>query len=533
MRRLRKLARFGVVAIAALAMTLVLGIDSAAAQKRGGELHSIINLEPGHLGIGLNLQIPTQVISSKILQSLIKYDFDFNPVPVLATSWTAAPDGKTYTFKLRQGVTWHDGKPFSAADVVFTIEEIMPLHPLSRRVFVRLESITAPDDYTVVFKLKKPYAAFMSAFDISSVPIYPKHLYEGTDYKKSEYNSKPVGTGPFKFVEWKRGSFVKLARNDSYWKKGLPYLDAIYFHVLPDPATRALQLEQGKVHFTSWGNIEGPDVRRLQAKSHLEMTTKGYEMIGTMMWLEFNHRKEPFNDVRFRKAIAHAINREFIRDNIYYGLGKIPNGPLSTVTRYYDPNTKMDWEYNPEKAKKLLDEMGLKPDSNGIRLTTTLLPIAAVYGEQYVRSGEYVKQALADVGIDAKIQAVDAPTWIKRMANGEFDLMITFMGQYGDPDLGVARSYISSNIKKGVPFNNTAGYRNAKVDELFDKGAIEMDQKKRGAIYSELQQVMVDDVPVIWFLEYELPHFINKKFKDVIVDVHGNKGDFEKAYLAE
>ena len=528
-----KIRRTAAIVLVAAIVVLATSIAPASAQKRGGELHSIINLEPAHLGIGLNLQIPAQVISSKIFQSLIKYDANFDAVPVLAESWDAAADGKTYTFKLRKGVTWHDGKPFSAADVVFTIKEIMAIHPLSRRVFARVESTTAPDDYTVVFKLKQPYAAFMSAFDISSVPIYPKHLYEGTDYRKNEWNSKPIGTGPFKFVEWKKGSHVKLARNENYWKAGRPFLEALYFHVLPDSATRALQLEKGQVHFTSWGNIEGPDVARLAAKPHLEMTTKGYEMIGTMMWLEFNHRRAPFNDVRFRKAIAHAIDRKFIRDNIYYGLGKIPNSPISTVTRYYDKNTKMDWEYSPEKAKKILDEMGLKPDANGIRLKTTLLPIAAVYGEQYVRSGEYVKQALADVGIDAEIHAVDAPTWIKRMANGEFDLMITFMGQYGDPDLGVARSYISSNIKKGVPFNNTSGYSNPKVDELFDKGAVEMDPAKRAAVYSELQQVMVDDVPVIWFLEYELPHFINKKFKNVIVDVHGNKGDFEDAYLAE
>lgn len=532
MSNLRNLMR-GSRMLAMATLVVVAGLGTANAQQRGGELHSIINLEPGHLAIGLNLQIPAQVISSKIFQSLIKYDAEFNPVPVLAESWDASADGKTYTFNLRQGVTWHDGAPFSAADVLFTVQEIMAIHPLSRRVFARVESTTAPDDHTIVFQLKQPYAAFMSAFDISSVPIYPKHLYEGTDYKKNEYNNKPVGTGPFKFAEWKRGSHIKLVRNDNYWKPDRPYLDALYFHVLPDSATRALQLEQGKVHFTSWGNIEGPDVARLAAMDHLDMTTKGYEMIGTMMWLEFNHRKEPFNDVRFRKAIAHAIDREFIRDNIYYGLGKIPNGPISTVTRFYDPDTKMDWGYDPERAKQLLDEIGLTPDEDGVRLRTTLLPIAAVYGEQYVRSGEYVKQALADVGIEAEVHAVDAPTWIKRMANGEFDLMITFMGQYGDPDLGVARSYISSNIKKGVPFNNTAGYANPRVDELFNMAAVEMDAEKRGALYSELQQVMVDDVPVVWFLEYELPHFVNTKFKNVIVDVHGNKGDFEDAYIVE
>ena len=195
-------------------------------------------------------------------------------------------------------------------------------------MFAEAERIYAKDDHTVVFEFKTPYPAFMSMFDVASVPILPKHLYEGTDYPKNEWNQKPVGTGPFKFAEWKKGGYVKLVRNDDYWKPGLPYLDAIWVHILPDAASRALALEEGRIHFTSWSWIEGYDIPRLEALPHLDMTTKGYELMGTMMWLEFNHRKAPFNDVRFRKALAHAIDRNFIRDNIYYGLGKLPGGPI-------------------------------------------------------------------------------------------------------------------------------------------------------------------------------------------------------------
>ena len=527
----RVAARFALLVALAFALT---GLGSAFAQqapKRGGELHSLMNPEPGHLAIGVSLQVPSQVIGSKIMQSLVKYGYDFKPIPVLAESWTISPDGKTYTFKLQKNVRWHDGKPFTAKDVVFTTTELLKTHPLSRRVFARVEKTTAPDDHTVVFELKAPYAAFMTAFDPSSIPIYPAHLYEGTDYQKNPWNEKPIGTGPFKFAEWKKGSHIKLVRNDDYWKPGLPYLDAIYFHSIPDAAGRAIALEQGKVHFTSWGNIEGYDVARLKALPSLEMTTKGYEMIGVMMWLEFNYRKAPFNDVRFRKALAHAIDRKFIQQNIYYGLGKIPNGPFASVTKYYDAKVDTGWDFNPAKARQLLDEMGLKPDKDGIRLKTTLMPIAATYGEQFVRIGEYLKQALKDVGIDAPIVAVDAPTWIKRMGDWEYDLSVNFIGQYGDPELGVARSYISSNIQKGIPFNNMAGYSNPKVDELFAKGAVEMDEVKRAAIYSEMQKVMVDDAVFVWLLEFEYPHFINKKFKNVIVNAHGNKDDFEAVHM--
>ena len=520
------------ITVAAFALAAISAVPSwAQAPKKGGEMHIAVVPEPIHLGLGMTGQLSAYTISSKIYQPLIKYDYNFKPIPVLAESWTQSPDGKTYTFKLRQGVKWHDGKPFTAHDVVFTTTEILKQYnPLSRRVIAMMSKVSAPDDHTVVFEFPNPYPAFMSMFDPASMPVLPKHLYEGTEYTKNPYNEKPVGTGPFKFVEWKKGSFVKLVRNDDYWKPGLPYLDALYFEFIPDAAGRALALEQGKVHLTAWGAIENYDVPRLKALPHLEMTTKGYEMIGTMMWVEFNHRKAPFNDIRFRRAISHAIDREFIRNNIYFGLGKIPTSPVSTVTKFHEKDTGMAWDFNPAKAKKMLDDMGLKPDANGIRLKTTLTPLYASLGEQYVRIGEYMKQALKDVGIDAEIKSYDAGGWMKAMGNWEYDIAVNFMGQYADPELGVARSYISSNIKQGVPFNNMAGYSNPKIDDLFAKGAAEPDEKKRAAIYSELQKVLVDDVAYVWFLELEQPHFINKKFKNVITNPLGNKDDFEAVY---
>ena len=534
MSRLRQYAYTVAVVVAAGLVALVFGIGQASAQKRGGELHAVVTPEPMHLGLGMTGQVGTYLISSKIYQSLMKYDFDLNPIPVLATEWKAEPDGKTFTFNLRKGVTWHDGKPFTAHDVVFTTTEILAkFNPLSRRVFARAEKIFATDDHTVVFKFKEPYPAFLSMFDVASVPILPKHIYEGTEYTKTEYNHKPVGTGPFKFSEWKKGSHVKLVRNENYWKPGLPYLDAIWFHALPDPASRSLALEEGRVHFTAWGAIEGYDIPRLTAMPNIEMTTKGYELIGTMMWVEFNHRKAPYNDVRFREAIAHAIDRKFIRDNIFYGLGRIPGGPISSVTRYYDPNVQADWQYDPAKARQMLDDMGLKPDKDGIRLRTKFVPIYSSIGEHHVRIGEYMKQALKDVGVEAELIATDAGGWMKRMGNGEYDMAVNYMGQYGDPELGVARSYISSNIKKGVPFNNMAGYSNPKVDDLFARGAVEMDPKKRAQIYSELQKTLVDDVAFVWFLEVQQPHFINTKFKNVITNALGNKDDFEGVYMVQ
>src|SRR3954454_4764340 len=147
-------------------------------------------------------------------------------VPSLAESWEISPDGLTYTFHLRKNVKWHDGKPFTADDVLFTTKTFLPeTHPRARANFARAESITASDPYTVVFKLKEPFGPFIYAFEVSSAPMMPKHIYEGTDFRNNPANATPIGTGPFKFVEWQKGSFIHLARFDDYFKPGQPYLD--------------------------------------------------------------------------------------------------------------------------------------------------------------------------------------------------------------------------------------------------------------------------------------------------------------------
>ncbi len=187
------------------------------AQKRGGALNAILNPEPPILVLGLNQQAPTQLVAGKIYQGLLRYDFDLKPLPSLAKSWTVSPDGLTYTFKLEEGVKWHDGQPFTAEDVVFTTTKFLPeVHPRARAAFDRCESITAPDKFTVAFKLKEPFEPFLYAFLPAGAPMMPKHIYEGSDFRANPKNATPIGTGPFKFKEWVKGNYIHLVRNDEY-----------------------------------------------------------------------------------------------------------------------------------------------------------------------------------------------------------------------------------------------------------------------------------------------------------------------------
>ncbi|SMH34674.1 ABC transporter substrate-binding protein [Azospirillum agricola] len=519
-----------VLAIPALAGLTATPATAQETPVKGGVLNSIVQPEPPTLMLGLNQQGPTQTVAGKIYQGLLTYDQKLNPLPSLAKSWTVSPDGLTYTFKLFENVTWHDGKPFTAKDVVFSTSKfLMEVHPRARAVFARCESITAPDDFTVEFKLKEPFPAFLQSFEVSSAPIVPAHLYEGTDFRANPANATPIGTGPFKLKEWVKGSHIQLVRNEAYYKAGLPYLDGITFRVIPDAASRSLALESGQVQQTQYSDVEPFEVPRLKTLANLELSTKGYEFVAPMSWLEINHRVKPLDDKRFRKAIAHAIDRKFIRDKIWFGLGRVPTGPINSVVKFYDPKVTT-YEPNIEKAKALLDEMGLKPDAKGVRATVKIMPMP--YGETWTRLGEYLKQALGKAGIAVTLESTDAAGWSQRVANWDYEITTNFLYQYGDPALGVARTYISDNIRKGVLFTNTMGYSNPKVDALFASAAREIDPAKRQANYSEVQQILADELPVVWLLEMEFPTFLDKRVRNANKTAIGVNDTYEDVWLA-
>ena len=514
--------------VVAASLTPLAGV----AQEPGGTLNAIINPEPPILVLGLNQQAPTQVVAGKIYQGLLRYDFDLNPLPSLAKSWDVSEDGLTYTFHLEENVRWHDGEPFTADDVVFTTLDFLPeVHPRARVAFERCESIRALDDHTVEFELKEPFDPFLFAFLPAGAPMMPKHIYEGTDYRANPMNDTPIGTGPFKFEEWVKGNYIHLVRNDDYWKPDRPYLDEIYYRVIPDAASRALALETGEVDMAQGTDVEAFDVPRLEAMPQLEMFTHGYETVAPLSWIEINHRIEPLGDKRFRQAMMHAIDREFIIENIYFGLGRVAQGPINSATRYFDASALKTYDYDPKQAIALLDEMGLEPDQDGVRARINMMILP--YGEVWTRQAEFVKQQLREVGIEVTLEANDAGGWVQRIGNWDYETSFDFASQFMDPAMGVARTYISSNIRQGVPFTNTMGYSNPRVDELFADAATQTDPARAQAMYSEVQSILTEDVPVVWLTELEWPIFVNTRVKDVIIDANGPSSEFDQAYIVK
>ncbi|WPB57318.1 ABC transporter substrate-binding protein [Xylophilus sp. GOD-11R] len=519
-------AFIGKATLAAVAAAAVLGSAAVCAQTRGGTLDAIVQPEPPMLILGLNQQSPTQYVGGKIYEGLLTYGADLTPQPSLAKSWTVSPDGLTYTFVLQSGVKWHDGKPFTADDVVFSADKFLRVtHPRVRVVLNKyVESITAKDPQTVVFKLKEQFTPFLALFGTDNMTMLPKHIYEGTDFKTNPANQTPIGTGPFKFKEWKRGSVIVLERNADYWQKGLPYLDKIVFHVIPDAASRAVAFEKGDVQAIRGNDIDGVDSKRLQALPDVDSTTKGTEFYSTMTSMVMNERKPPFDNVKVRQAVMHAMNRKFIVNTIFFGLGKVATGPISSTTAFYDPNVT-PYDFDLKKARALIKESGVDPKATPIKI------LAYPYGSTWDRLGEYTKQSLEALGFPVEIEATDAGGWAQRVSNFDFDLTFHFTDQFGDPAIGVARLFLSSNIVKGSPFVNNEGYSNPKVDDLFNRASSEGDKAKRQALYSEVQRILVDEVANAYLFEIKGVTMYRKNVKNLVTSGTGMNDSWAKAYI--
>ena len=489
----------------------------------GGKLNLIVQPEPPSIMIGTTTNGPALLVGGNIYESLLRYDENLKPEPSLAKSWTVSDDGLTYTFTLQDDVKWHDGKPMTSADVLFSANDyLMKMQPRHRNLMTHVESVTAPDDKTVVFKLKEPFEAFIRGLAFYTMPVLPKHIYEGTDYATNPANDKPIGTGPFKFDEWKRGSYIHLVKNPDYYVKGKPYLDELYYQVIPDGASRSVAFETGNIDVVPGGSVENFDIPRLKDLPNTCMTEKGWEYFAPLSWLWLNNRKAPMDNVKFRQAVMYALDREFAKEVLWNGYGKVATGPLSSKLPFYK-DVEPKYPHDVDKAKELLKEAGY--DGKPLKL----LPLP--YGETWQRWAEAVKQNLEEVGIPIEIEAADVAGWNQRTSNWEYDIAFTYLYQNGDPAIGVDRNYKTSQIAKGNPFNNVEGYSNPELDKLFDEAAVAYPATKRQELYDKAQKMLQEDVPVAWLLELGFPTIYNCKVQDLVTTASGLPESMRDAWI--
>ncbi|MFG1279993.1 ABC transporter substrate-binding protein [Xanthobacter autotrophicus] len=511
-----------------LAFAGLVSIAHAEAPARGGVLRFLVEHEPSTLVSIAHTAGPTQRVSPKVTEGLLTYDLDFKPKPSLATAWTVSPDGLVYTFKLREGVKWHDGRDFSADDVAYSIKLLKENHPRGRGTFASVTAVDTPDPQTAIIRLSKPAPYLLTALDASESPIVAKHIYEGTDPLTNKNASAPIGTGPFVFREWAKGSHIILERNPNYWDAGKPYLDRIVVRFIADQSARSAAFETGELDLAGGPPVPRSDLARVQALPNIGSETRGYEYNGNMTQLYFNFDTPQLKDKRVRLAIAHAIDLQKLLDVVYFGYGKIAPSPVGPdLKAFINPGIE-PYGFDLKAANRLLDEAGYPRKADGTRFALRL------YANPFngKESGDFVKQALAKIGIPVDFQFFDFSTYIQKAYTGrEFDLTLESLSNTFDPTPGIQRIFWSRNFKIGLPFSNASHYDNPQVDQLLEAAAVESDPQKRRQLWFTFQNVIFDDVAAVHLIAPQGVTLFSKKVKNHTLGVTGVNASFADVHI--
>jgi len=494
---------------------------------RGGTLVTAIATNVRNLNPAVQSGIATGYPGAQLFASPLRYDEDWTPQPYLAKSWEISEDGLSVTLNLVDNAKFHDGTPITSKDVAFSVEVIKENHPF-KSMFAPVESVETPDDHTAILKLTKPHPALMLAMSGQLMAIIPEHIYGDVpigEVKTHERNNENVvGSGPFKLTEYKTGEHVILERFDDFFIEGRPYLDKIVMRIITDPAARAIAYENGEIQMGAFESLPRI-INRLKKVENLTVTDKGYGGIGPLDWLAINTQRGPLKDVRVRKAIAYTVDKNFIMNALMQGTASDSRTGIHPDSPFYNGKVE-SYDVDLDKANALLDEAGF-PMEDGKRFDLTI-----DFGWPGVKPQvEYVKAALKKVGVEVEVRAsADFPTWAKRMGDMDFDLSWDTVFNWGDPVIGVHRTYDSSNVGKGV-WSNTQGYSNTRIDELIELAAVEADNDKRKALYDEFQSIIADELPVYHTNTLPYHTVYNEKIGNPPLGIWGTSTPIDMTYL--
>ncbi len=481
---------------------LVLAEESAALKPItcpyvGGTLVVIHWGDPKSFNPDSQVDDALAAIAGQIFNRLVALDTEYNVIPDLAESWEVAPNGSVFIFHLRKDVKWHDGVPFTAKDVKYTFDSIKKYKGIAYSLLKmdKLVSVETPDNYTVIFRYSEPFPPFLGFLAWYGTYILPEHIYNKTEYQDwMDPNipalTHPVGTGPFKFVEYVKGSHVVLEANPDYFK-GKPCIDRVVFKIVPD-ATAALQ-----TFLAGEGDVlnHRPPLSEIPRINATEGIMVKMRPVPSRWYIGFNLLKYPFNITEFRFAIAHAINRSEIVEKAEYGYGYPAEGMYTPAIKWaFNPNVKLP-EYDPQKAEQLLDQLGFKKGSDGWRYypngTKITVRFTIFTGAEEEAIAQVIKEQLKRVGIDVKIEEYEIATWeAKVIQDRDFHLALVDGFQGPDPD--------NMRMRFGPgQYINFANYSNPEFGKLLEEASKEPDMEKRRELYWKAQEIMAKDLPYL------------------------------------
>jgi peptide/nickel transport system substrate-binding protein len=475
--------------------TLKDALPSDGEPKKGGTLvwgrgADAVSLDPADITDGESVK-PVEAI----FDTLVRYKPGSTEVePALATAWTVSDDRKTWTFTLREGVKFHDGAPLNADAVVFTFERQRDeKHPFHQGEFVYwkdqfsfVTKVEKKDDKTVVFTLDRPFVPFLTNLAMFTASIVTPTSFEAAKAKGESPAAKPVGTGPFKLVEWRRGDAIVLEAFDEHWG-GRPHLDKLVLRTIPDNTSRLKLLQKGDLSGMDGLNLA--DVKVAAGDANLNVLAQPGMNVA---YLAFNTKKKPFDDPRVRRACALALDLGRVSQKIYYGLATPAANPLPP-TLFGHTDALKARAADREEAKKLLKEAGLE---KGFTTTLWTMTNPRPYLPQPDKLAQYVKAAFQAIGVEVTTVPKEWASYLEEIQKAEHDMcFMGWIGDTGDPDNFLYVLLDKDNARVGSA-SNYAFYEDETVHDLLTKARVEADKDKRAALYRDAQQKIFDDCPV-------------------------------------
>ncbi|HYZ39200.1 MAG TPA: ABC transporter substrate-binding protein [Stellaceae bacterium] len=497
-RDLRVFAAAGVLALSSVVS------DAALAEKQGGILKMYTPDSPASMSILEEATVFAEGPMLGVFNNLVVYDQHVKQnsldsiVPDLATGWSWSEDGTELSLKLREGVKWHDGKPFTAKDVVCTWNLLLGKSAEKLRTnprkswYQNVEEITADGDYTAVFRLKRPQPALLALLASGYSPVYPCHV------SPRDMRSHPIGTGPFKFAEFKPNERITVTRNPDYWNKGRPYLDGIEYTIIPNRSTAILAFAAGKFDLTFPDQVTIPllkDVNTQAPQAVCEVRPNNVSVN-----LIINREKPPFDDPDMRRALMLALDRKSFVGILGEGQGDIggamlpppagvwgmPPDVLKTVISYGP-----DVQQNRAEARKIMEKLGYGSDRHlGIKVSTRNI---AIYRDPAV----ILIDQLKEIGIDGELELVETANWFPKVARKDYQVGLNLTGAgVDDPDQQFYENYACGSER------NYTGYCNSDLQKLFDLQSIETDREKRRKLVWEIDKKLQEDAarPIIYHI---------------------------------
>jgi len=487
--------------------------------KMGGTLVRRIESECKTLNWVMSTTIYELYVMLHLYDPLIYFDENLEYIPVLAESYEVSDDYLRITVRLRDGIFWHDGKPITADDIKFTMDKIQDpkVAALNKAgYFTKLDRVEVVDDRTAIFHWKEPYAP--SVYAITQISPIPRHVYDVPDFDKNPANRKPVGSGPFKFDEWRTSQYIILVRNDDYYGKK-PYLDKVIFRVIEDDAVALNALKAGDLDEMRVTQIQWE--RQTVDEDFVSKFNKFHYYVPSYNYMSWNCRTEWFKDRRVRLAMTKLFDRESINAKIYSGYAKMISGPFYINSWSYDRSIKPH-AFDPTDAKRLLREAGWTDrdgdgirDYNGMKFEFEMIIHAgSMTAKQFA---ELFQEECRKAGVKVNIRRYEGGTFFEKVDEGRFDACMLAWRLDLDPD--IYDTFHSSQVPpKGL---NHGFYSNAKVDSLLELGRITFDQEARARIYHEAHGIMHWDQPYTFINTVPEKRPIHKRVKNIVISPNG------------